>query len=101
MPADLPMPVALDRARHAVLERAVSVAFGPTLLYVRSFTDVARPRCRRLTARRVRCGYRFTIVQPRLAVRLYGERGRVLITRRTQRVRPARPPRFTRDAGAR
>lgn len=86
MVADLPRPVAMDMARAAIFERAIEVSFSPEYLDIPTLTDQRRPRCKRITARRFSCGYRFTIEDTDTGERIYDERGRVRVTHAKRRL---------------
>lgn len=98
MPADLPVHAALDYARAAVFSRAVEVSFAPDLLtYVETMTDIRRPRCRQITAKRVGCTYRFTVQDIATKALLYEERGTLRLSRRSTRLEPTSEQGATRD----
>lgn len=88
MLADLPVHAALDYARAAVFNKAVEVSFAPDLLHVPTMTDIRRPRCQQITAKRVGCTYHFTIQDTATDTVVYEERGTLRLSRRSARLKP-------------
>jgi hypothetical protein len=81
MPAD--MPPMVEYAQAAVIEHALGMALSNEFILRATFTDIYRPRCKRLTARRAGCTYRFVIEDTRHGIALHDERGWVQVGRRT------------------
>jgi hypothetical protein len=88
MVADLPMPEARNLARSAIFSRALETTLWPSQIYLDTFTDIKRPFCWRITARRVGCEYQFTTRFE--GITIYREDGTVSVSHRRQRVRPFR-----------
>ena len=76
----LAMPMAMDLARGAVFTRAVAVAFSPEYFDRDGDVDARGTRCRRITSKRFKCHYQFTMGD------WYEEHGRLLITVRRQKL---------------
>ena len=81
--------VAIDYVREAVFYRALEIVLSPYYIgRKRQEVDIRRPLCVKLTARRHRCEYRFTIDNLEHDIIQYDEHGSAIVSRSGVRLRP-------------